>query len=435
MSRRVSSPLTSTLALLLLATSGTGCIAEQESPPPTAEPEPPPVVDPAQERGPDKADTTGSCAGSTCDGRNLAGTCWCDGDCVQYGDCCHDRRAVCEAAPPPPPSGHVDVPELGSDANRALTVVGTSADGLDGPRDLAFHPERANELWTVNLGFDGVVLFFGAGTSSQRAEVRRDSHADHFMSSVSAIAFGAPGTFGTAQESVNGGNGFMGPVLWSSDLDVFARENQEPSSPLLGSHLDMLHQSPLSMGLAWSGRGNGYWVFDGYHGHVVYYDFQHDHGPGYDDHSDGIVRFYPEARVTRRRGVPGHMELDAASGWLYVADPGGGRVIRLQTTTGMVAGSLRAQNEPLAEFSRISGADVETFATGLSQPSGVALRDTRLFVSDFATGDLVVFSTEGGQELGRLATGAQGIQGITFGPDGKLWYVDAVASTVVRIDP
>lgn len=408
-----------------------GCLGGPagEGPSPAA-----PSADPS-ERGPDKADTTGTCAGSSCDGRNLAGTCWCDDDCARYGDCCGDRAAVCEQAPPPPPVAPAVVPELGGEATRQLTVIGSASDGLDGPRDLAFNPAREGELWTVNLGFDGVVIFHGAGTSQQRAEVRRDSHADHFMAQPSALAFGAGDTFASCQESVNGGNDFMGPTLWSSDLSIFARRNQESWSPLLGSHLDMLHQSPLCMGIAWAGSGNGYWVFDGYHGHVVFYDFQHDHGPGYDDHSDGIVRFYPEARVVRRRGIAGHLVLDPASGWLYVADPGNGRVIRLDTATGFRAAALRATNEPLAELSRMSGATVETFATGLSAPSGLELRDGRLFVADFGTGDIVAFATDGGQELGRVSTGAQGIMGLAFGPDGKLWYVDAVGSSVVRVDP
>jgi hypothetical protein len=55
-------------------------------------------------------------------------------------------------------------------------------------------------------------------------------------------------------------------------------------------------------------------------------------------------------------------------------------------------------------------------------------------VSDNATSDIVVYSLAG-TELGRLKTGATSIMGLTFGADGKLWFVDRGAETVVRIDP
>ncbi len=44
-----------------------------------------------------KADASGSCAMSDCDGQSLGGTCWCDTDCTFYGDCCSDKVAVCDA--------------------------------------------------------------------------------------------------------------------------------------------------------------------------------------------------------------------------------------------------------------------------------------------------------------------------------------------------
>src|SRR5690606_511497 len=117
---------------------------------------------------------------------------------------------------------------------------------------------------------------------------------------------GANNTFGTCQESTNRynnqtptGNMFMGPALWSADFAVYAVEN-----PIgLGSHLDMLHESPLCMGMAWV-EENKYWVFDGYNSALVFYDFQEDHGPGYDDHSDGIIHRYAEDEVKREPNVP-----------------------------------------------------------------------------------------------------------------------------------
>src|SRR5262249_13195263 len=161
----------------------------------------------------------------------------------------------------------------------------------------------------VNRGFNGVVILFDPGTEKQRAEKRRDVYADHFMDEVSSMSFGANNTFASCQESRNEMNpsapDFMGPTLWSGDLAIFAKVNQG-SGGLEGSHLDMLHDSPLCMGIAHE-SANIYWVFDGKNGHVARYDFQKDHGPGHTDHSDGIVRRYPEATLSRVADIPGHL--------------------------------------------------------------------------------------------------------------------------------
>lgn len=257
------------------------------------------------------------------------------------------------------------------------------------------------------------------------------------MHNVSSLAMGDNEALATSQESRNEGdnsNDFMGPALWPSDYDIFGVVNQGPPSQLGGSHLDMLHQSPLSMGIAHD-AGNAYWVFDGLNGHVVYYDFQDDHGPGHDDHSDGIVRRYPEASLTRVAEVPGHLEKDHSTGWLYMADTGRGRIIRLDTDSGRIGRQLFSQTERLEEFVSMTGVDVETVVDrGLEAPSGLALKDRRIFVSDNDTGVIHAFDYDG-EEIGTLDTGSRSIMGLSFGPDGKLWYVDAGANEVVRIDP
>ena len=375
-----------------------------------------------------KGDETGSCAGTGCEGQAPGGSCYCDLGCKRYGDCCADYAAVCEAAPPPPGGGAASVPELG--ASPTFTTIATAADGLDVPRDLTIHPTR-DQLWTINQGTEGITIVSDPGGSRQRAETLIDVMHEHFMSEPSAIAFGKTGTFATCQESINHGNHFMGPTLWQTD--VYAQVNQEVGSPLLGSHIDMLHQSPLCMGIAHD-HDNVYWVFDGQNGHVVRYDFQRDHGPGYDDHSDGIVRRYPEATLRRRAGVPGHLVLDASTGFLYAADTGRDRVIRLDTTTGTATPLAPPRNEPLIEYSQVRGATVEVFATGIAGASGLAIANGRLFVGSFDTGEIVAVDLATGAELGRVATGASGLMGLAWG-QGKLWFADGVANKVVRIDP
>ncbi|MEM6993581.1 MAG: hypothetical protein AAF721_23915 [Myxococcota bacterium] len=43
-----------------------------------------------------KADAPGSCAPEDCGGQASNGSCWCDEQCAEYGDCCADIAPVCE---------------------------------------------------------------------------------------------------------------------------------------------------------------------------------------------------------------------------------------------------------------------------------------------------------------------------------------------------
>lgn len=336
------------------------------------------------------------------------------------------------------------VPQFGTDLTRKLTTIASASNGLKVPRDLKFNPDAPEQLWVVNRADDSAVIILNAGTAIQKTDKRIDRYANHFMEEVSSFAFGDRTfqnsmTFATCQESRNtynntqAGNDFMGPTLWPADLEIFARANQ--NNRLLGSHIDMNHQSPLCMGIAHQ-ADNKYWVFDGKAGHVVYYDFQQDHGTGRDDHSDAIIRRYPQAAVTRVAGVPGHMVLDAEKKWLYIADTGGKRIIRMDITTGGFSRRLRAANEPLQEFSEFTNVTVEVFAAErLQQPSGLAIHEGKLFASDFATGEIIAYDLTTGTELERIDIGGSGIMGLTIGPDGQLWYVNGTLNTLTRLDP
>ena len=77
----------------------------------------------------------------------------------------------------------------------------------------------------------------------------------------------------------------------------------------LGSHYDMLHESPLCMGIAWE-KDNVYWVFDGHNQSIARYDFQEDHGMGFDDHSDGIIGKYVTGEIQREPDIPSHLHLE-----------------------------------------------------------------------------------------------------------------------------
>jgi len=323
-------------------------------------------------------------------------------------------------------------------------VVADEDDKLNVPRDLGFHPERIGELWIVNRADDSTTIVFDAPEDATNVEWRVDAFALHFMEEVSSIAFGAKNyrddyTFATCQESENTYNGrtapnyFMGPALWTANLDIYAIND-----PIgLGSHLDMLHESPNCMGIAHE-EENVYWVFDGYNRRIVRYDFQEDHDAGYDDHSDGIIRFVTAPRVTRVPDVPSHMIMDKATKVLYVADTGGKRILALDTTTGKKAGD-RTAREPGTVSENWDGFDfwevVPTTSGILEAPSGIALHGDTLYVSDNATGEILAFDLEGNL-LRRLATGVEpgGLMGIEVGPDQKLYFVDAVGNKAYRID-
>ncbi len=326
----------------------------------------------------------------------------------------------------------------------SFTVVADAADGLAIPRDLSFHPDRTGEAWVVNRQDDSVTIVFDATVDAGETEHRIDGYAMHFMAEVSSIAFGAQNyrddwTFGTCQESENTYHGqaapnfFMGPALWSADLDVFAVEN-----PIgLGSHLDMLHHSPNCMGIAHD-VDNVYWVFDGYHGQIVRYDFQRDHDAGYDDHSDGIIHFVEEPKVLRVEGTPSHIELDRSSGMLYVADSGNARILRIDTSSGVKARSL-AVKEPgtvVEEWSRFDWEElVPASSELLVEPSGLALHQGTLYVGDIATGTIFAFDLEGNL-VTRLETGLDkgGLMGLEPGPDDRLYFVDALGNRLLRIE-
>ena len=55
-----------------------------------------PAAQDGERGGNGKADAIGSCAPEDCGGQASSGSCWCDDQCAQYGDCCVDIAPVCE---------------------------------------------------------------------------------------------------------------------------------------------------------------------------------------------------------------------------------------------------------------------------------------------------------------------------------------------------
>lgn len=325
-------------------------------------------------------------------------------------------------------------------------VIGNSSDGLVNPQDLDFVPGRPNEWWVINYEANSgsAVIFYNADKSTQKSEFRRDSHSGHFMIRPSAIAIGDNGNFATTQEVQNTNPNsptFMGPALWSSDTSIFARMHQsnwDPNLPL-GSHIDMLHQSPYSMGVAYD-QGNAYWVFDGYNNSICHYDFKQPHAVGADDHSDGEILRYSSLPVTRKPGIPSHMAVDKQNKWLYIVDGGTGRILRLKTDSGMPGMNLTPASggmEPLAIYREMTGFTSEVVvSSGLSSPCGIDYKDGRIAVSDNATGDIVIYNVTVSPaiEVGRINTGSVGIMGLRIDNDNRIWFVNRNKRELVKIE-
>jgi len=328
-----------------------------------------------------------------------------------------------------------------------VVAVAGPADGIVAPLDLDFNqsPLHPDDLWVVTTDSRGhaIAIVHHATSDDRTVRLKKDSRASHFMWRTQAIAMGSNGTFATMQSGQNGNMDpfyqFMGPTLWSSDTAVFASRYQADNR-VLASHLDMLHQSPMGLGIAHD-HDNVYWVSDGYYNTIHRYDFADPHEVGGTDHRDGRIRRYTDASVTLgERGRPGHLALDDAKQWLYIVDPGGNRVLRMDVTTGARQRNLVPPDESgenLAEFTEWSGATVEELiSSGIGEPVGIEVYADRLLVGDRLSGTIHVFAItpNGVERLGQIATQAQELLGICVGPDQRIWFVDRGAGTVNRLD-
>ena len=376
--------------------------------------------------------------------------------CAATTDCAGSEICVDGACGPRPAGWQIGVGD-GTAASVGVAVIYTP----DAPRettDIAFDPDVPNRLWVLMREYESsepcgessatqagceslegrTAIIDGAGTAEASVQVIKDPNAWHFMRRPTALAMGVGQTFATCSEARTGNYtddpiDYMGPTLWSSDLAIYGI--QPPG--LNGSHLDMLHATPFCMGAAHE-RENIYWFFNGDAGAIDKVDFKADHGPGADDHSDGEYFRFVEGQVARLDNVPSHMELHAASGWLYIADTGHGRVVRLDTTSGAMGGLISPLYDPIEPANHMEGATLEeVVAPGtLQQPSGLALAGDVLFVSDYATNTLYAFDLEG-QLLRslKLELPPGSTTGLLVGPDEKLYFADKPTGTVYRIDP
>ena len=201
----------------------------------------------------------------------------------------------------------------------------------------------------------------------------------------------------------------------------------------------MLHNSPNGMGIAWE-EDNTYWVFDGWHGSLTRYAFNMDHGLGGSDHSDGEILRYVEGEVSRVEGVPSHMEVDHAEQALYVSDTGNNRVAVLDINSGTMGPSVGPNYDGLRVMNAMMGATLRTVVDGsqwnMAGPSGLALHNDMIFVTDNGSSRVYAFDKQG-ELIDWLATGVRfgALMGIEIDDQGRILLVNALDNSIMRISP
>lgn len=382
-------------------------------------------------------DCGGSCA-SKCGG-GLA--CASAADC-KYGQCFDNKCGLA-------PGGLIGKGD-GSPTSVKVTVILDNK--LSSPSDLAFSSLDPTLLWVVNPPNDSMTVISKPGSDTQTATVLKD-FSDHFLEDVMAIDFSDNGDFGTCGDTQNDyagsapPNNFMGPVLWPGKFSAYATVQSAHQV-----HGDMLHSSPSCMGIAAAGN-NTYYTFNGYNGSIDWYDFGKPHVPGGTDHSDGQKRRYTGFSVKRVADVASHLEYDFATGWLYVADTGNARVLRLNAETCTPVKQIPSfgGDGKLYEMTAPVLQKLDAPPAGFQMPSGIAMYFSVLYVADAQSGKIHAFDVTKtsdevkspldlvpfGKHLNTYDTGLgpKALGGIEVGPDRKLYFIDRQAGRVLRIDP
>lgn len=362
-------------------------------------------------------------------------TCKAHAECAQGTEFCDVGAGTCATITP----GR----ELGTGDGSAASVTFTEIHSVNASEqliDLAFNPEDPTQLWALGYGSNRIHVGTGLPDDPQFTSIL-DPAALHFMHRPTGIAMGAPGEWATCGNNDNSQNDrarvanyFMGPSLWTTDFAILGK----PTAGGLGSHIDMLHSTPFCRGIAHQ-EERWYWVFNAHDSAIDKYSFATPHEPGGDDHSDGEIYRYAAGQVKgapEEDGTPSHLFYDPSDQFLYIADTGNSRIVKLDTTSGTKGGQLPRRNEPLVANAMMMGTNVEVVVgEGLQKPAGLEVKNDTIYVTDAATSTFHAFDKTG-KEIRRLATDLppDSLAGFTFGPDGRIWFVDRKGGRILRID-
>jgi DNA-binding beta-propeller fold protein YncE len=377
-------------------------------------------------------ETDSDCGGATC------APCLETQMCAAATDCATN---VCEEGVCGPPLGWLIGKGNGSPDSVTLKVI--LASGLSRPTDLDFNPDQDSQVWITNSATDQLTVIDNPGEDNQQVTHFKDQ-SRHFLEQIVTISFSNNQTFGTCGESRNDydgfgeANDFMGPALWPTTKEEFFQYGPDAANV----HLDMLHSSPNCMGIEAYNDGSQYFAFNGHHGVLDFYDFVQPHPDkkyGGENHMDGIKRRYSNVKLLRVAAVPSHMHFDNESRWLYIADTGNRRILRVNVDTatkGMTLPSFPFDGNMWEYTGEVQESFIGQSGNLLQRPSGIALHDGILYVSDNQNGNIHAFDSDGNVvrslETG-LGNGA--LAGITVGPDGRIYLVDMATNRILRIEP
>lgn len=304
---------------------------------------------------------------------------------------------------------------------------------LKQPSALAFHP-RDGSLWILNHGNNSLTIVVRPALRTRQV-VRVVETVRHYLWNPTGIAFSRDGSeFATAQDAF-GDRGRMGPTLWPGQRSKF-RAGVFPQS----IHLDMLHHSPHSVGIA-AGADESrreYWVFNGHAGSIDRYFFNKPHPPGASDHSDGLAYRYADGQLARRANLPGHLALDRAGGHLYIADTANRRVARLETPASTDGARMIDPGWPSeGPLYLVQDTAVETVippSAGLGAPSGLVLHAGKLWVGDYATGRIHVFRLDATPvRVIDTRLGPNSLTGFAVTAGGWIYALDSRRNHLVRL--
>ena len=92
--------------------------------------------------------------------------------------------------------------------------------------------------------------------------------------------------------------------------------------------------------------------------------------------------------------------------------------------------------EPGTEHYEMDGAELWTLVEGLDQPSGLALQEGVLYVTEHGTGMVHAFDLDGAAlDSLDLEVGGGALMGFAARGESDLWLVDAAADQVLRLQP